>query len=64
MRDAVLLNAAAALVASDAAAGAVDLGSDVTELLRVALPQAAEAVDSGAAAAALDSWVETSQRLR
>jgi len=64
VRDAVLLNAAAALVASDAVAGAVDLASDLTELLQAALPQAAEAVDSGAAAAALDSWVETSQRLR
>ena len=58
VRDAVLLNAAAALVAVE---GVSQL--PVTEQLRAVLPRADEAVDSGAAAAALAEWVETSQRL-
>jgi anthranilate phosphoribosyltransferase len=65
VRDAVLLNAAAALVAADAAAGRADLSSAVVgDLIAAALPRAADAVDTGAAAAALARWVETSQRLR
>jgi anthranilate phosphoribosyltransferase len=59
VRDAVLLNAAAALVAVD---GVTD--GPVTEQLAAALPRAAKAVDSGAASAALESWVWTSQNLR
>ena len=58
VRDAVLLNAAAAIAAFDgelaSAAGAVSYG----------LPIAAAAIDSGAAAALLDSWVTLSQALR
>jgi anthranilate phosphoribosyltransferase len=57
--DAVLLNAAAALVAVDGVTTA-----PVGDQLAAAMPRAAEAVDSGAAATALDLWVETSQRLR
>jgi anthranilate phosphoribosyltransferase len=58
VRDAVLVNAAAALVAVD---GVTD--DAVTEQLRVALPRAADSIDSGAAGRALAEWVETSQRL-
>jgi len=58
VRDAVLLNAAAALVAVEGVSPA-----PVTEQLRSSIPRAEEAVDSGAAAAALAEWVETSQRL-
>jgi anthranilate phosphoribosyltransferase len=57
VRDAVLLNAAAAL------ASLAPSTSPVGERLRDALPVAAAAVDSGAAAAALDRWVEVSARL-
>jgi anthranilate phosphoribosyltransferase len=58
VRDAVLLNAAAAIAAVD---GVTD--APVVEQLRAALPRAVAAVDSGAAAGALAEWVETSQRL-
>ena len=58
VRDAVLLNAAAALVAVD---GVTE--GPVAEQLAAAMPRAAEAVDSGAAAAALAQWVEVSQEL-
>ena len=56
VRDAVLLNAAAALVAFDGPTAA-----PISEQLAAALPRAAEAVDSGAASNALDSWVAASQ---
>lgn len=59
VRQSVLLNAAAALVAVD---GVTD--APVVDQLRAALPRAAEAVDSGAAASALAEWVDTSRRLR
>jgi anthranilate phosphoribosyltransferase len=58
VRDAVLLNAAAALVA----AGTVD-GPSLTDGLSAALERAAQTVDTGAAAALLASWVEVSQAL-
>jgi anthranilate phosphoribosyltransferase len=57
VRDAVLLNAAAALVALDPSA------EPVAAQLRSAMGTVAEAVDSGAAAAALDRWVGTSRSL-
>ena len=57
VRDAVLLNAAAAL----AAYRALDL--PLLERLADGLAAATTALDSGAAGAALDRWVETSQRL-
>jgi anthranilate phosphoribosyltransferase len=56
VRDAVLLNAAAALVALD---GPTD--APVTEQLAAALPRAADSVDSGAAATALEDWVKASR---
>lgn len=58
VRDAVLLNAAAAIAAYDgvcsSAAAAIEHG----------LPRAAAAVDSGDAAQLLQRWIATSQRLR
>jgi anthranilate phosphoribosyltransferase len=49
----VLVNAAAAL----ATQGPLD--GDLTEALRAGLARAAESIDSGAAAATLDRWIET-----
>lgn len=58
VRDAVLLNAAAAIAAFDrkldSAQAAVEYG----------LPIAAQAIDSGAAARLLDSWIALSQQLK
>lgn len=51
VRDAVLINAAAALVAHDG------FGADLAVALRSAVHRAALAVDSGAAADALDRWL-------
>jgi anthranilate phosphoribosyltransferase len=59
VRDAVLVNAAAALVAYDGA-GTPDLAGALT----AALVRAAEAIDSGAAARTLAAWVATTQSLR
>ena len=68
LRDAVSLNAAAALVAYAAAGGELpvalpDPGSDLTTRVSVALPAARAALDSGAARDLLDRWIETSQEL-
>ena len=57
VRDAVLLNAAAALASLQPSA------DPVGERIAAALPAAASAVDSGAAAAVLDRWVSVSQSL-
>ena len=57
VRDAVLLNAAAALVALAPGNGTL------AEQLVPAMARAAESVDSGAAAASLDAWVATSREL-
>ncbi|MER7109602.1 anthranilate phosphoribosyltransferase [Streptomyces sp. NPDC000229] len=54
VRDAVLLNAAAALVALEPS------DAPLTERIRAGITRAAEAVDSGAARAALDRWVAAS----
>jgi anthranilate phosphoribosyltransferase len=51
VRDAVLVNAAAALAAYDG------LGGDVPAALAAGLERAAKSVDTGAAAALLDRWV-------
>jgi anthranilate phosphoribosyltransferase len=59
IRDAVVLNAAAALVALDGPTSA-----PVATQLAAALPRAADSLDSGAAAAALDSWVAASRAAR
>jgi len=66
VRDAVLLNAAGALVATDAhgedGVRAEQLSKELEDRLAVALGTAAAAVDDGAAAATLDRWVEAAQR--
>jgi anthranilate phosphoribosyltransferase len=67
VRDAVLLNAAAAIVAADAhgqagAIGADELAAELEGRLAVALAVAAESVDSGAASAVLDRWVKAAAR--
>ncbi|MEG3634782.1 anthranilate phosphoribosyltransferase [Micromonospora palythoicola] len=55
VRDAVLVNAAAAL----ATQGPLD--GDLTEALRAGLGRAAESIDSGAAARTLDRWIEVAR---
>ncbi|MFD8563245.1 anthranilate phosphoribosyltransferase [Streptosporangium canum] len=58
IRDAVLLNAAAALVALDGK------GDDLDAAMSVGYGRAVQALDSGAAAATLDRWIETSRALK
>jgi len=58
VRDAVLLNAAAALAAHAGGSG------PLPERLRAGLERASTALDEGAAAALLDRWVAVSQELR
>ncbi|MFF5171994.1 anthranilate phosphoribosyltransferase [Micromonospora sp. NPDC000089] len=55
VRDAVLVNAAAAL----ATQGPLD--GDLTEALRAGMTRAAESIDSGAAATALERWIDTAR---
>ncbi|MEU2614171.1 anthranilate phosphoribosyltransferase [Micromonospora sp. NPDC007271] len=57
VRDAVLVNAAVAL----ATQGPLD--GDLYEALRAGLARAAESIDSGAAAAVLDRWLEVGRSL-
>ncbi|NDZ79956.1 anthranilate phosphoribosyltransferase [Streptomyces sp. SID10853] len=54
VRDAVLLNSAAALVALDPGPGSLD------ERIAAGIARAADAIDSGAAARALERWVAAS----
>ena len=56
VRDAVLLNAAAGLVAHEGVSG------DLDERLSVAIGRAAESIDSGAARRVLDTWAEATHR--
>lgn len=68
IRDAVALNAAAALVAWDAAADAgsgaeTKMGLTLQHRMESTLPRAFEALDSGAAGALLERWINVSQRL-
>lgn len=58
VRDAVLLNAAAALAAYHG------LESALPDALAAGLDEAAESVDSGSAGRVLERWVEVSQKLR
>ncbi|MFS2293059.1 MAG: anthranilate phosphoribosyltransferase [Actinomadura sp.] len=60
VRDMVLLNAAALITAY----GGAPAPDGLTAALRDAYDRAAAAVDSGAASALLDRWVEVSQSLR
>lgn len=59
VRETVLLNAAAALVAH----AGVPESSDLPQALAGAYASAASAVDSGAASSLLDRWAQASQRL-
>lgn len=59
IRDIVLLNAAAALLAYDG----VELDAPLRPQLGERLDRAAAAIDSGAATALLDAWVEATQAL-
>lgn len=59
VREAVLLNAAAALVADGTLPGTSGTGS-LVERLRAGMGHAAQSVDSGAAAGLLDRWVALS----
>lgn len=61
VRDAVALNAAAAIVAFDSLAGGRQ--APLMDRLSAALPRAFDAVDSGAARSVLERWITTSQRL-
>jgi anthranilate phosphoribosyltransferase len=63
VRDAVLLNAAAALVALDAVGAEEPSPTSLTPRLADAFARAAGAVDSGAAKAAMERWVSTSRAL-
>lgn len=59
-REAVLLNAGAALAV---AAGAADTSTDaITAAVRDGVQRAADVIDSGAAAAKLDEWVAATRR--
>jgi anthranilate phosphoribosyltransferase len=58
VRDAVLLNAAAALAAHDGLRG------DFTDTMRAGIARAAAAVDSGAATALLQRWVQSAKDAR
>lgn len=71
VRDAVLLNAAAGIAAYDGFAGrgapapdARTAADGLVDALAAGLVAAREAIDSGAAARALDRWIELSQQLR
>lgn len=59
VRDIVVLNAAATMLAYDGP----DPDGDVTEQFRVYLQRAVETIDSGRALSRLESWVATTRRL-
>ncbi|MGW5440135.1 anthranilate phosphoribosyltransferase [Nocardia asteroides] len=63
VRDAVLLNSAAAIVAYDLSRGAGDVDLDLDAALTAGLERAAAAVDSGAAAKLLQGWADLTQAL-
>ncbi|QGF24204.1 anthranilate phosphoribosyltransferase [Raineyella fluvialis] len=59
VRDIVILNAAATILAYDGP----DLDADITAQFVTYVERAREAIDSGRALARLDSWIATTQRL-
>lgn len=63
IRDAVALNAAAALVAYDAAMG-LPVDQPLAERIRGRLVGARDVLDSGAALASLDRWIDVTVALR
>lgn len=64
VRDVVLLNAAAALVALDAVDRAADDRVALVEALDQARRRAADAIDSGAASALLERWISATRARR
>jgi anthranilate phosphoribosyltransferase len=58
VRDAVVLNAAAALAAHGG------FGADVPGAVKAGLDRAADSIDSGAAASALERWIELARAIR
>ena len=62
VRDIVLLNAAAGLIAFELAKDASQALVPIVERFKLKLVEAANAIDSGAASAKLDQWVAASQR--
>ncbi|MGW8483450.1 anthranilate phosphoribosyltransferase [Microbacterium sp. NPDC055903] len=63
VRDIVLLNAAAGIVAFELSQDATQAQTPILERLRVAMDAAAAAIDDGRAAAKLDEWVAVSREL-
>lgn len=63
VRDIVVLNAAAGLVAYDLFRDAAQVQTPILERLGAAMDRAAQAVDSGAAASRLADWAATTQEL-
>lgn len=62
VRDAVVLNAAAAIVAQDGFAGAGDAGQDsLNDRFARAITRADTAIEDSSAAVTLDRWIEVSQ---
>ncbi|MDA3021161.1 MAG: anthranilate phosphoribosyltransferase [Actinomycetota bacterium] len=64
IRDAVALNAAAALVAYDAATGAGEAEVALMERLRQALPRSRAILETGAGSKLLDRWIEMTRSLK
>jgi anthranilate phosphoribosyltransferase len=62
VRDIVLLNAAAGLVAFDLAGDPSQLLEPIVERFKAKIAVAAHAIDSGAATAKLDAWVAATRR--
>ncbi|MET7770331.1 anthranilate phosphoribosyltransferase [Nocardia sp. NPDC005366] len=63
VRDAVLVNSAAAIVTYDMSQGAHDVDIDIHEALAAGIDRAAAAIDSGQAGALLDSWAKLTNTL-
>ncbi|MCS5719704.1 anthranilate phosphoribosyltransferase [Herbiconiux sp. CPCC 205763] len=62
VRDMVVLNAAAGLVAFELVSDPTELDRGIVERLAEKMSIASEAIDSGAAAAKLDAWIAATQR--
>src|SRR5690606_31214371 len=62
VRDIVVLNAAAGLVAFDLANNHDEFRRPIVERLRARMATAVEVIDSGAAAAKLEEWVAAANR--
>ncbi|CAN5169635.1 anthranilate phosphoribosyltransferase [soil metagenome] len=62
VRDIVLLNAAAGLVAFDLARDPLQVQLSIIERFTARMTTAAESIDSGAAAAKLEQWIDATQR--